>query len=98
MSNGSGSPSRSPSGGASAHSGRLVSTGGVMSEGGVVNAGLLKSKNSSIGSASADRFVRLGSPKRVSMKCRMEVWSCTLCETKCCFANGETTATGTRKP
>jgi len=41
--------------------------------GAVTNAGALKSKKSSIGSAAASRAVRDGNPKRYSMKLRIDV-------------------------
>jgi len=57
-----------------------------------------QSKNSCISGITASRRVRLGNPKRVSMNLRMAVVSIGVCETKCFFANGEITITGTRNP
>src|SRR4051812_28186989 len=73
-------------------------TDGAVNAGGVRNDGWSKSKNSSMGSAAASRAVSAGRPKRFSMKRRIDVWSCTTCETKWALAKGDTTSAGTRTP
>ena len=56
--------------------------GACLSVGGDLKAGVLKSKNSSIGLAAESRLVSALRPKRSSMKARIEVWSLTTWETK----------------
>src|SRR6185369_6373316 len=70
------------------------STTAVGRLGGVAKVAVLKSKNSSIGSAAASRLVSDGNPNRVSTNLRIDVWSCTTCDTELAFEYGETTTTG----
>src|SRR5689334_20444798 len=68
------------------------------SVGGVSNAGDVKSKNSSMLSASASRFVSGDSANLVSMNFKIDENSRFLCETKFGFTQGEITINGTRNP
>src|SRR5438552_12467259 len=58
----------------------------------------LKSNMSSIGSAAASRRVSGGTPQRVSMNFKIDVWSYTTCDTWCGFEYGDITNAGTRTP
>lgn len=66
--------------------------------GGVIHAGLLKSKNSVMSSATASRAVKAGSPNRVSTSFSTDAVVRGVCETKFFFAHGDTTITGVRNP
>ena len=72
---------------------------GAGSAGGSPKAGALRrSRLSSRLLALASRYVRAGRFHFVSMSLRIDVWSCTTCDTYAGRARGDTITAGTRKP